>query len=158
MLKLYTNDAPILRKVCEPVIKVTPDILRLSSEMYACMQKNSAIGLAANQVGHSIRLITINTKEADTANGVLLTLINPEIIASKDISTSTPEGCLSLPDELAIVPRAVSVTVKYLNIFGKEAEKHFVNLTAVCIQHEIDHLNGILMTDYQKPAQDKATP
>lgn len=156
MLRIRTNDDPILRQQCSPVDKVTPDILRLSHEMQAFMAHNDAIGLAANQVGQSVRVITINTRGADPESGAQLTLINPEIIARSDMGTSTPEGCLSLPDQLAIVPRHMKISVKYTNIFGKETIKHFINITAVCVQHEIDHLNGVLMLDYQKTAQDKA--
>lgn len=153
MLRIRTNSDPILREVCKLVDKVTPDILRLSHQMQAFMATNDAIGLAANQIGNSVRVITINTRSADPANGHQLTLINPEIIDRGDTGTSTPEGCLSLPDELVIVPRAMKIKVKYMNIFGKETIKDFVNLTAVCVQHEIDHLNGVLMTDYQNKVQ-----
>lgn len=155
-MRIRINDDPILREVCKPIDKVTPDIFRLSSQMYNFMVSKDAIGLAANQVGHSIRLVTINTEKADPAHGCQLTLINPEIIEQGDPGTSTPEGCLSLPDELVIVPRAMKIKVKYLNVFGKATVRDFVNITAVCIQHEIDHLNGILMTDYKKMTKDKA--
>ncbi|THA11456.1 peptide deformylase [Rodentibacter pneumotropicus] len=136
-----------LKVVCEPVSKVNDDIRKIIDDMFDTMYQQEGIGLAAPQVDILQRIITIDI-EGDKQNQ--LVLINPEILASEG-ETGIEEGCLSIPGVRALVPRKEKVTVKALDRDGKEFTLNADGLLAICIQHEIDHLNGILFVDYLSP-------
>jgi len=138
-LKLYPD--PELRKIASPVIKVNDIILHLIKKMSKIMYSHKGIGLAASQVGTLERVII-----ADIGEG-LISMINPEILTGFG-EDYMEEGCLSLPDTVVNVKRQQSVFVRYLDKNEKEKESELDGLKARVIQHEIDHLNGVLIIDY----------
>ncbi|AAP96618.1 peptide deformylase [[Haemophilus] ducreyi] len=139
---LYPDDR--LTKVCEPVTQVDDELNQFIDDMFDTMYQEGGIGLAASQVGVLKRVITIDI-EGDKTNQVVL--INPEILESCG-ETGIEEGCLSIPGYRALVPRKEKITVKALNRQGEEVIYHADDLFAICIQHEIDHLNGIVFVDH----------
>jgi peptide deformylase len=139
------ND-PILRQIAKPVPAITKAIEKLLDDMAETMYDAEGIGLAANQIGVAKRLVVIDVGEG------LVELINPEII-ERSGSQRGPEACLSLPGLSGEVTRAQSVTVRALNRRGEEVTIEASGLFARCIQHEVDHLNGILFIDYLKPSE-----
>lgn len=144
----YETD-PILRQVAEPVKAVTPRIRRLVDSMFEVMYAAKGIGLAAPQVGHSVRVIILDIREKSCPP---CALINPEIIM-RDGTQESEEGCLSCPGLTGRVQRAARVSVKYLDLQGVERVMHGEKLLAVALQHEIDHLDGILFLDRLSPTE-----
>ena len=142
---IYPDDH--LKIVCEPVAEVNDDIRKIVDDMFDTMYQEEGIGLAAPQVDILQRIITIDI-EGDKQNQ--LVLINPEILASEG-ETGIEEGCLSIPGFRDLVPRKEKFTVKSLDRNGKEFKLDADGLIAICIQHEIDHLIGILFVDYLSP-------
>ena len=138
---------PILRKKSLPVEKVDSDLQKLLNEMLETMYAAPGIGLAAVQVGILKRLIVIDLARENEKKNPLF-LINPEIIyRSKDTSVYE-EGCLSLPGQFAEIERPSECTLKYIDFNGNKKELKADGLLATCIQHEVDHLDGILFIDY----------
>ena len=146
-MNIVLSPDPGLRQVCEPCQVGDKSLKKLAKQMLNTMYANNGCGLAAPQVGVLNRVITIDI-EGDKQNQ--LVLINPEILASEG-ETGIEEGCLSIPGFRALVPRKEKVTVKALDRHGKEFTLDADGLLAICIQHEIDHLNGILFVDYLSP-------
>ena len=139
---LYPDEK--LATVCEPVAKVDAELNQFIDDMFETMYEHEGIGRAAPQVGVLNRVITIDI-EGDKTNQVVL--INPEILESSG-ETGIEEGCLSIPGHRALVPRKEKVKVKALNRQGEEVIYDADGLFAICIQHEIDHLNGVLFVDH----------
>jgi peptide deformylase len=135
---------PRLRKVAEPVERVDDNIRQLVDDMFETMYQAPGIGLAATQVDQHKRIITIDISEDKSQP---LCLINPEIIASEGVE-KMEEGCLSVPGIYEPVERAEKITVKALNREGQSYEMQTDSLLSVCIQHEMDHLQGKLFVDY----------
>ncbi|MGD8591240.1 MAG: peptide deformylase [Gammaproteobacteria bacterium] len=135
---------PRLRKVAEPVELVDDTIRQLVDDMFETMYQAPGIGLAATQVDQHKRIITIDISEDKSQP---LCLINPEIIASEGVERME-EGCLSVPGIYEPVERAEQITVKALNREGRSYEMQTDGLLSVCIQHEMDHLQGKLFVDY----------
>ncbi len=142
---------PRLKMVCKPVTSVTKDVQRLADEMLATMYAAPGIGLAAPQVGVLTRLLVMDCVKEEGATPRPMALLNPEVIAVSDERSIYDEGCLSIPDQYADVERPAEVTVRWMDLAGKSQQEHFTGLWATCVQHEIDHLNGILFIDYLKP-------
>lgn len=140
---LTGKDNPILRKKTREVPRVTKDILTLLHDMEGAMEKAEGVGLAAPQVGLALRVCIA------VLHGKVIAFINPNIIWRSREEETAEEGCLSLPDTWVPVPRACAITVRFQNRKGKEEERKLENLPARILQHEIDHLEGILITDYQ---------
>jgi peptide deformylase len=138
-LKFYPD--PVLRKISSLVPKVNNTIRQLIKKMSNIMYNNKGIGLAAPQVGTLERVII-----ADIGEG-LISMINPEILTGFG-EEFMEEGCLSLPETVVNVKRKQSVFVRYLDKNEKEIESELNGLTTRVIQHEIDHLNGVLIIDY----------
>ncbi|MBV9457880.1 MAG: peptide deformylase [Bradyrhizobium sp.] len=140
-----------LRLVSKPIEKVTPEIRKLADDMFETMYEAPGIGLAAIQVGQPLRLITMDlakkNEEGETAP-LPRVFINPEIISSSEELSVYEEGCLSIPEYYEEVERPARVRVRFLDIDGKLHEEDAEGLYATCIQHEIDHLNGVLFIDY----------
>ncbi|MGX2975391.1 peptide deformylase [Ursidibacter arcticus] len=136
-----------LATVCQPVEKVDDELRQFIGDMFETMYQHEGIGLAAPQVNVLKRVITIDI-EGDKANQIVL--INPEILESSG-ETGIEEGCLSIPGCRALVPRKEKLTVKALNRQGEEFILNADGLLAICIQHEIDHLNGVLFVDHISP-------
>jgi peptide deformylase len=138
---------PVLKARARPVQDKDADIVRdLIPRMFAAMYAAPGIGLAAPQVAQGLRLIIIDLKPNDKFEP--LTLINPEIIAATDELATREEGCLSLPNMYADVTRPAKVKVRYLDEFGAKKEIEGEGLMSACLQHEIDHLDGILFVDH----------
>ena len=138
---------PILRKKSVNLEKVDDELRGLLDDMLETMYSAPGIGLAAVQVGVLKRLIVIDiSKEKDKKNPLFL--INPEIISRSKKTSIYEEGCLSLPGHFAEIERPAECHVKYIDYTGKEKEIKANGLLSTCIQHEVDHLNGILFIDY----------
>lgn len=143
MKKVITYPNDVLITPCRTVKKITPKLLRLLDEMYDTMVARDAIGLAANQLGVSERVVVI---ELDDETG-LFEMINPEIIAkSKEMSVDV-EGCLSFPGTFGTVERHEEVTIRYIDREGYEMEVDATGYLARAFQHELEHLDGQLFTD-----------
>lgn len=135
---------PRLRRRCEPVSAVDDDVRRLIDDMFETMYEAPGIGLSAPQVNVLARVVTIDlSKDRSTP----LCLVNPEILAT-DGETEAEEGCLSVPGVFELVKRPERVRVRALDRDGRSREIEAEGLLAVCIQHEIDHLDGRLFVDY----------
>jgi peptide deformylase len=138
---------PILRQVSKPVERIDDQLRALTADMLETMYDAPGIGLAAIQVGEPLRMLVIDLSKDDEANAPQV-FINPEIIASSDERNAYDEGCLSIPDYYAEVERPASVRVTYLDREGVRQEIAADGLLATCLQHEIDHLNGVLFIDH----------
>ena len=136
-----------LRKVAKPVEEVNAEIQRIVDDMFETMYAEEGIGLAATQVDIHQRIIVIDVSENRDEQ---LVLINPELL-EKSGETGIEEGCLSIPDPRAFVPRAEKVKIRALDREGKSFELEADGLLAICIQHEMDHLVGKLFIDYLSP-------
>ncbi|MDY4281075.1 peptide deformylase [[Pasteurella] aerogenes] len=136
-----------LKTIAKPVEVFDEKLNQFIDDMFETMYQEEGIGLAATQVNVHQRIITIDIEGNKQHQ---LVLINPEIIESCG-ETGIEEGCLSLPGLRALVPRKEKVTVKALNRKGEEFVLQAEDLLAICIQHEIDHLNGIVFADYLSP-------
>ncbi|HLB05853.1 MAG TPA: peptide deformylase, partial [Thermodesulfobacteriota bacterium] len=150
ILNIIKYPDPILKKKSEPVREITPEIQRFIDDMAETMYAAPGVGLAAPQVGRSIRVIVIDVNSKEEQKKDLISLINPEIIErSGDIAWE--EGCLSIPDYSADVKRAERVVVRGLDRDGKEKVIVGEELLSIVLQHEIDHLDGMLFIDRLGP-------
>ena len=138
---------PILRKKCEPLEKVDTNTRKLMDDMLATMYAAPGIGLSAVQVGILKRLVVIDISRDEEKKDPIF-LINPEITNQSKKTSVYEEGCLSIPGQFAEIERPAECTLKYIDYHGKEKELKADGLLATCIQHEVDHLNGILFIDY----------
>ncbi len=145
--KILTEPDPILRKKCEPLEKVDIDTKNLMDDMLETMYAAPGIGLAAVQVGILKRLIVIDISKGEEQKKPLF-LINPKIINQSKKTSVYEEGCLSIPGLFAEIERPAECILKYIDYHGKEKELKAEGLLATCIQHEVDHLNGVLFIDY----------
>lgn len=137
-----------LRTKAVPVTEVNDEIRTIVSDMFETMYAEKGVGLAATQVNIHQRIVVIDVSEDKSE---AFTLINPEIIAKSDETVINEEGCLSVPGSYAKVDRHTKVTVKALDVNGNEFTLDGEELLSVCIQHELDHLAGILFVDYLSP-------
>ncbi|UIJ71394.1 peptide deformylase [Aurantimonas sp. HBX-1] len=138
---------PVLRQASRPVERVDAALKSLADDMLATMYDAPGIGLAAIQVGEPLRLLVIDVAKEDEEKTPRVYL-NPEILAQSDAVNVYEEGCLSIPDYYAEVERPAEVTVRYLGLDGKLHEEKADGILATCLQHEIDHLNGVLFIDH----------
>lgn len=142
MLKILTNPNPILRRKSQPVADVSAqEIQELIPQMIELMLQKDGVGLAAPQIGKNIRLIVVHLKDETMA------IINPKFIKRSIIKEWGEEGCLSVPGKYGEVKRCKKITVKYLDANGKPRQIVAQGLLARVIQHENDHLDGILFID-----------
>jgi peptide deformylase len=147
LLPIHIVPDPVLRKVARAVTPADMEEVRaLIPAMFATMYAAPGIGLAAPQVGRLLRLVVIDLVPEKVPEPIVL--INPEIIAASEETASREEGCLSLPEQYADVTRPARVKVRYLDETGVKKEIEGEGLMAACLQHEIDHLNGVLFVDY----------
>ena len=140
---------PRLRKVCDDVADFGEGRVRLADQMLETMYDAPGIGLAAPQIGVLDRMLVMdcaNTSSGETPDP--LCLINPKIVDATEETREYEEGCLSLPQVFAPVTRPASVRVRYQDAEGVDHERDFEGLWAICVQHEIDHLDGKLFVDY----------
>ncbi len=138
---------PELREICAPVDQVDDEVRRLFADMVATMAKADGIGLAACQIGVLKRVIICDMAPGDEEPQILK-LVNPEIVEKSDAMEMSHEGCLSIPDIYDDIERHASVTVRYQDEDGVAKEIVAEGLVSFCLQHEIDHLNGVLFIDY----------
>ncbi|WP_116084955.1 peptide deformylase [Tropicimonas sp. IMCC34011] len=142
---------PRLKKVTAPVADITDDLRTLADDMLATMYDAPGIGLAAPQIGVMTRLIVMDCVKDEGAAPQPTVMFNPEIVARSDERRVHEEGCLSIPEQFADVERPAAVQVRWMDRDGKAQEAEFDELWSVCVQHEIDHLDGRLFIDYLKP-------
>ncbi|MDI3280142.1 MAG: peptide deformylase [Bacillota bacterium] len=140
VLPIRSEPDPVLRRCARPVEKITKRIVKLAHDMLETMYHAQGVGLAAPQVGVSQRLIVV-----DVGEGPLI-LVNPELVAQRGSSTDV-EGCLSVPGVMGYVTRAEQVVVRGLDLKGHALEVKGSDLLARALQHELDHLDGILFVD-----------
>lgn len=147
-LAIQIIPAEVLRKVAQPVASVDKRVAKLMEDMAETMYKGDGIGLAANQVASLERVITVDVSEERDGKNVFL-MANPEVLWSDPEETFTyNEGCLSIPGHYAKVTRPRRIRMTYLDQHGKKRELEAEDLMSQCIQHEIDHLNGVLFIDH----------
>ena len=136
-----------LRLISEPVSAVTDEIRTLARDMIETMYDAPGVGLAAIQIGVAKRVVTIDTSKDENAKNPTVYL-NPEIVWSSEEKRVYDEGCLSIPEFYGEVERPDRVRVRYMNLDGETVEQEADGLLATCLQHEIDHLNGVLFIDH----------
>ncbi len=139
---------PILRQKSLPVETVGPDVRDFMNDMLETMYGAPGIGLAAPQVGVLRRMVVIDIVRGEEEPKRPLMLINPEIVSMGDVPRLHEEGCLSIPEIYAEVERPALVRVRYVDVEGRQREEDFEDLLATVVQHEIDHLNGVLFIDH----------
>lgn len=137
----------ILRKPSEPIERFDDELARLASDMTETMYDAPGIGLAAVQVGVLRQMLVVDvSKDEDNQNPEVF--INPTIVQESDERSIYDEGCLSVPEYYAEIERPAAIKVNYLDLSGKQQTIEADGLMATCLQHEIDHLNGVLFIDY----------
>lgn len=144
LLKLHLLGSPVLRQRSDEVPEITDEIREFIADMFATMDAAKGVGLAANQVGVDRRVAVVD------ADGTRIALVNPRIVESEGKATQE-EGCLSIPDIFADVTRPAAVTLEALDADGQPYRLEATGLLARAIQHEIDHLDGILFLDHLGP-------
>lgn len=147
VLKVYEYPHPILKKKAEKVEKVDDELRRFLDDMLETMYHAAGVGLAAPQVGVSKRIVVIDISHDEKDKMEPLYMVNPEIIWKSEDMVCGEEGCLSVPDQRAEVERFAAVKVKYLDYNGEEKELSADDFLAVAVQHELDHLDGVLYID-----------
>lgn len=136
-----------LRLVSEPVKRIDAGVRMLVDDLFETMYEAPGIGLAAIQVGVAKRVVTMDLSKKDEEQGPMV-FINPEITWKSTATSKNEEGCLSIPEYYEEVERPSQVRVKYLDLEGREHEIEASELLAICLQHEIDHTNGVLFIDH----------
>jgi peptide deformylase len=143
---------PILRQVSTPVEEFTPELQTLIDDMFETMYAAPGIGLAAIQVGVPKRVLVMDLQDPEEEGGEPvrkpMVFINPEIVTSSETHVPYQEGCLSLPDQYAEVDRPDRVRARWLDRDGTKHEEELEGLLGICLQHEMDHLEGVLFIDY----------
>lgn len=155
LLPLVIAPDPRLKTKSAPIEHITDDIRKLAADMFATMYHLKGVGLAAVQVGVLKRMLVADVEwndELGTA-GKQWVLINPEIVEQSKDPHIYKEGCLSFPEQYAEVERPESVRVRFQDLTGERREETFTGLLATCVQHEIDHLNGIVFVDHISPVR-----
>ncbi len=143
-------DNPVLRTVCDEITDFWPELKQLSQDMQQLMRVYYGTWLAAPQIGHTIQIIATIQRKSKGKKMIEIgetVLVNPQIIKESDKYIKSEESCLSIPDYSGIVQRKKSITVSYQDIHGQRKEREFHGYNGTVIQHEIDHLNGILFID-----------
>ena len=145
--RILLEPDPILRKKCQPIENVDDELRKLMKDMLETMYKAPGIGLAAIQVGILKRVVVVDISKDDQEKHPLF-FVNPEITYRSKETSVYEEGCLSLPGQFAEIERPAECHLKYIDFNGKEKELKADGLLSTCIQHEVDHLNGVLFIDY----------
>lgn len=148
LLPILTIPDTRLKAKCEPLKNVDGRVATLMDDMLETMYKAPGIGLAAPQIGVLERLIVVDVTDHKNEKPNPIAMVNPELILLSDELAVTQEGCLSIPEIYADVTRPAQVRVRYVDRDGEVREMDADGLLATCIQHEIDHLNGVLFIDH----------
>ncbi len=149
----YLGD-PVLRKKCREVKEITPEILKIVEEMKEIVEAHNGAGLAAPQIGYDIRIFLNTYSEILDEDGYPEILEDPEVYINPKITKFSkktliqPEGCLSIPGISADVERAYEIEIEYTTLNGKKVKRKEKKYRAKCLQHEMDHLDGILYFDH----------
>jgi len=150
--RIYETPDPVLRQISKPVEVFDDELKTLVEDMFETMYDAPGIGLAAVQVGIPIRLLVIDLQEPEEEGGEPVrdpkVFINPEILWHSDDEVPYTEGCLSVPEQYAEVMRPEKIRAKWRDVEGNAYEEEIDGLLAVCLQHEMDHLNGVLFIDH----------
>ncbi|QCI16145.1 peptide deformylase [Buchnera aphidicola] len=144
LLKILHYPDKRLRVIAKPVNNINNNIKNIVNNMLDTMYQENGIGLAATQVNIPLQIIVVSAMEKEKNN---LVLINPKIL-KKEGNISIEEGCLSIPEYRALIPRFNHIKVQAINLHGKKIEIETESIVSICIQHEIDHLKGKLFIDY----------
>lgn len=147
VLPILVAPHPVLKKKAEPVTVVDDEIRTLMENMLETMYAAPGIGLAAPQVGVSKRVLVMDVSR-DGEDNAPLRMANPEVISESDDIATYEEGCLSFPEQYAEVLRPAEVTIRYLDENNETREMKADGLLATCVQHEIDHLDGVVFVDH----------
>ena len=142
---LHLLGSPVLRQRAAPVAAVDADVRRLVDDLFETMRAAKGVGLAANQVGVALRVAVVDVGEDDPPP---LVLINPRIVHASEATETAEEGCLSIPDIFGEVERPSTVTLEALDRDGKPYRAELSALKGRAVQHEIDHLDGVLFLDH----------
>jgi peptide deformylase len=149
---IYETPDPMLRQKSKPVDTFDEGLKSLVADMFETMYDAPGIGLAAVQVGEPIRLLVIDLQEPEEEGGEPVrdpkVFVNPEILWTSDDDVPYTEGCLSVPEQYAEVMRPDRIRAKWQDVDGKQFEEEIDGLLAVCLQHEMDHLEGVLFIDH----------
>jgi peptide deformylase len=152
ILPIIETPDPRLRQISIPVEKIDAELHKLIDDMFETMYAAPGIGLAAIQIGVPKRLLVIDLQEQEDEDGKPIrdprVFINPEILQTSDELQVYSEGCLSVPDQYADVERPAVIRARWQDRDGKSHEEQLDGLLAVCLQHEMDHLEGILFIDH----------
>ena len=150
--RIYETPEPVLREISTPVTAFDDNLKTLVADMFETMYDAPGIGLAAVQVGEPIRLLVIDLQEPEEEDGEPVrdprVFVNPEILWTSDHEVPYTEGCLSVPEQYAEVMRPDRIRAKWQDANGKAYEEDIDGLLAVCLQHEMDHLDGVLFIDH----------
>lgn len=153
--RIYETPDPVLRQISKPVETFDDELKTLVADMFETMYDAPGIGLAAVQVGVPIRLLVIDLQEPADPEGPESrpvrdpkVFINPEILWHSDHDVPYTEGCLSVPEQYAEVMRPDKIRARWRDVEGNSFEEEIEGLLAVCLQHEMDHLNGVLFIDH----------
>ena len=152
IMRIFETPDPVLRQISTPVEKVDDELRALIADMFETMYAAPGIGLAAVQVGVPKRVLVMDLQEPEEEGGEPVkeprVFINPEILSHSDHEVPYTEGCLSVPDQYAEVMRPDRIRARWLDEQGKSQEQDLDGLLAVCLQHEMDHLEGVLFIDH----------
>ncbi|HCI72499.1 MAG: peptide deformylase [Bacteroidetes bacterium] len=151
ILPIVTYNDPVLRKKTESISELTEEISELINNMIETMYNSDGVGLAAPQIGTSLKLFVVDgdpVLEEDEEKYGVMVFINPEIVEKKGKNIPMDEGCLSIPDIREKVFRPETIVIRYKDEYFEEREQEFSGWMARIIQHEFDHLNGVLFIDY----------
>ncbi|MEO6224826.1 MAG: peptide deformylase [Sphingomicrobium sp.] len=150
--RIFETPDPVLRQISKPVTTFDAALQTLVADMFDTMYEAPGIGLAAVQVGVPIRLLVIDLQEPPEEDGDPVkdprVFVNPEILSNSDQDVPYTEGCLSVPEQYAEVMRPDRIRARWQDVSGKTYEQDIEGLLAVCLQHEMDHLNGVLFIDH----------
>jgi len=144
---IITLPDPVLRQKAKPIERVDAELLRLMDDMLATMYDAPGIGLAAPQIGISRRLIVMDPSKDDQPKTPIV-MVNPEILSRSEEMRTHEEGCLSIPEFTAEIERPARTRVIYIDREGRQQETELEGIWSTLVQHEIDHLNGVLFIDY----------
>ena len=145
ILEIRKYPDPILKSIADPVEKFDDQLAKLIDQMIETMYHESGIGLAAPQIGVAQRIIVLDTSRSASSP---MHFINPKIIEASKVKVASEEGCLSIPDFRETIKRHEEVTIAALDKHGSPVELKADGLLAICLQHEIDHINGVLFVDH----------
>jgi peptide deformylase len=161
ILPIYAYGNPVLKKVAKDIDADYPGLEKLLEDMWETLYHSNGIGLAAPQIGKAIRIFLVDTQQLDEnkpeeekiGDGIKQVFINAEILEEAGEDWPYEEGCLSIPEVSGDVERPEEVTIRYLDENFKEHQQTFTGMNARVIQHEYDHIEGILFTELLKPAK-----